>query len=102
MAPCKRTRSNQVLTFEWRNPLLYHPLCCQNCCQASLTNNTLTTWRFLIKTPYLRKLSVMYDAENIGLSHFSSDENKGLQLIAEIRCSALKPLITDGMASIRL
>ena len=35
-------------------------------------NNTLTTWRFLIKAPYLGKLS-----------HFSSDENKGLQSIAE-------------------
>ena len=36
-------------------------------------------WHFLIKAPYLGKLSVMYDAENVGLSHFSSDENKGLQ-----------------------
>ena len=102
MAPSKHAQSNQVLTFEWRNPLLYHPLCRQNCCQASLTNNTLTTWHFLIKAPYLGKLSVMYDAENVGLSHFSSDENKGLQLIAEIRCSALKSLITGGMVSIRL
>ena len=55
-------------------------------------------WRFLIKVPYLGKLSVMYDAENVGLSHFSSDENK----IAEIRCSVIKPLITDSMVSIRL
>ena len=65
-------------------------------------NNTLTTWRFLIKAPYLGKLSVMYDTENVVLSHFSSDKNTGLQSIAEIRCSALKPLIIDGMASIRL
>ena len=57
-------------------------------------NNTLTTWRFLIKMPYLGKLS---DAENKGLSHFSSDENKGLESIAEIRCSVMQPLITDGM-----
>ena len=32
---------------------------------------------FLIKAPYLRKLSVIYDVENKGLSHFSGDENKG-------------------------
>ena len=51
--------------------------------------------------PYLRKLSVIYDAENKGLTHFSSDENKGLQSIAEIRCSVIKPLITDNLASIR-
>ena len=43
-------------------------------------------WRFLIKAPYLGKLSVIYDAENKGLSHFSNDENKGLQSIAEMRC----------------
>ena len=47
-------------------------------------NKTLTTWHFLIKAPYLGKLSVMYDAESVGLSHFSSDENKGLQSVAEI------------------
>ena len=51
---------------------------------ASLLHNTSTTWHFLIKAPYLGKLSVMYDAENVGLSHFSSDENKGSQSIAEI------------------
>ena len=44
-------------------------------------------WRFLIKVPYLGYLSVIYDAENKGLSYFSSDENKGLKSIAEIRCS---------------
>ena len=65
-------------------------------------NNTLTTWCFLIKAPYLRKLSVMYDAENVGLSHFSSDENKGSQSIAEIRCSVIKLLATDSMAPIKL
>ena len=37
--------------------------------------------------------------ENKGLSHFSSNENKGLQSIAEIRCSVIKPPITDSMAS---
>ena len=52
-------------------------------------NNTLTTWRFLITAPCLGKLSVMYDVENVGLSHFSNDENKGSQLIAEIRCSVI-------------
>ena len=52
--------------------------------------------------PNLGKLSVMYDVENVGLSHFSSDENIGLQSIAEIHCSVIKPLITDSMASIRL
>ena len=35
-----------------------------------LLNNTLTMWRFLIKAPYLGKLSVMCDAEN----NLSSDE----------------------------
>ena len=64
--------------------------------------NTQTTWCFLLKAPYLGKLSVIYDAENIGLSDFSNDENKGLKSIAEIRCSVIKPLITDSMASIRL
>ena len=44
----------------------------------------------------------MYDTENVVLKSFSSDENKGLQLIAEIRYSVIKALITDGMASIRL
>ena len=38
-----------------------------------LMNNTPTMWRFLIKVPYLGKLSVMHDAENIGLGCFSSD-----------------------------
>ena len=65
---------------------------------ASLLHNTLTTWHFLIKAPYLGKLSVMYDVENVGLSHFSSDENKWSQSIAEICCSVIKPLITDSMA----
>ena len=46
-------------------------------------------WCFLIKVPYLGKLSVKYDAENKGLSRFSSNENKGLQSIAEIRCSVI-------------
>ena len=48
-------------------------------------NNTLTTWHFLIKAPYLGKLSVMYDVENVGFSYFYSDENKGSQSIDEIR-----------------
>ena len=56
----------------------------KNCYQVPLMNNTLTMWHFLIKAPYLRKLSVMYDAENVGLSHFSSDENKGLQSITTL------------------
>ena len=55
-------------------------------------------WHFLIKAPYLGKLSVMYDMENVGLSYFSSDENKGSQSTGEIRCSVIKPLITDSMA----
>ena len=65
-------------------------------------NNTLTMWRFLIIAPYLGKLNVTYDTENKGLTHFSSDENKGLKSIAEICYSVIKPLITDSMASIRL
>ena len=65
-------------------------------------NNTLTTWCFLNKVPYLEKLSVMYDAENVGLGHFYSDENIGSQSIAEICCSVIKPFITDSMASITL
>ena len=73
MALSKRVRSNQVLTFEWRKPLM---------------NNTLTMWCFLIKAPYLGKL-VMYNAKNVGLSHFSSDESKGLQIVAEIYCSVI-------------
>ena len=56
-------------------------------------------WRFLIKAPYLGNLSVIYDAENKGLTY---DENKGLKSIAEIRYSVIKSLITDSMASIRL
>ena len=64
--------------------------------------NTQTTWHFLIKAPYLGILSVIYDTENKGLSHFSTDENKGLKSIAEIRCSVIQPLIIDSMASIRL
>ena len=65
-------------------------------------NNTMIMWCFLIKAPYLGKLSIIYDGENKGLSHFSSNENEGLQSIAEIRCPVIKPLITDSMASIRL
>ena len=38
--------------------------------------------------------------ENKGLSHFFSDEIKGLQSIAEICSSVIKPLITDSMLSI--
>ena len=57
-------------------------------------------WHFLIKVPYLGKLSVMYGMENKGLSHFSSNENKGFQSIAEICYSVIKPLITDSMVSI--
>ena len=33
----------------------------------SLMNKIQTTWRFLIKAPYLGKLSVIYDTENKGL-----------------------------------
>ena len=40
----------------------------KNCCYASLLNNTLTMWHFLIKAHYLGKFSVTYDAENVGLS----------------------------------
>ena len=68
----------------------------------SSMNNTQTTWYFLIKVPYLGKLSVIYDAENKEFSHFSSDKNKGLKSITEMRCSVIKPLITDSTASIRL
>ena len=39
-----------------------------------ILNNTLTTWRFLIKVPYLGKLSVMCDAEN----NLSSDEKQSM------------------------
>ena len=46
---------------------------------AYLLHNTSTAWHFLIKAPYFGKLSVTYDAENVGLNHFSSDENKGSQ-----------------------
>ena len=74
-----------------------------HCPPSTVLNNTqLTTWRFLIKAPYLGNLSVIYDAENKGLSYFPSDENKGLKSIAEICCSVIKSLITDSMASIRL
>ena len=61
----------------------------ENSCQAPSMNNILTMWCFLIKAPYFGKLSVMYDAEIVGLSHFSSNENKGLQSIAEICCSLI-------------
>ena len=77
------------------NPLCYSP-------PSTVLNNTqLTTCRFLIKAPYLGNLGVIYDAENKGLGYFSSDENKGLKSIAEIRCSVIKSLITGSMASIR-
>ena len=86
---------NNYLTLEWINPLCYSP-------PSTVLNNTqLTTWRFLIKAPYLGNLSVIYDTENKGLSYFPSDENKGLKSIAEIRCSVIKSLITGSMASIR-
>ena len=83
-------------TLEWINPLCHCPP------STILNNNQLTTWCFLIRAPYLGNLSVIYDAENKGLRYFPSDENKGLKSIAEIRCSAIKSLITDSMASIRL
>ena len=69
------TQHTIALSFEWITPLCYHP---------PSMNNTLTTWHFLIKVPYLRKLGVIYEAENKGLNHFSSDENKGLKSITEI------------------
>ena len=91
----KLTQHTIALTLEWINPLCYSP-------PLTVLNNTqLTTWRFLIKAPYLGNLSVIYDAENKGLGYFSSDENKGLKSIAEIRCSVIKSLITGSMASIR-
>ena len=62
---------------------------------------TVLSSTFNIKAPYLGNLSVIYDAENKGLSYFPSDENKGLKSIAEIRCSVIKSLITGSMASIR-
>ena len=90
------TAHNSTYLIEWINPLCHCP-------PSTVLNNTqLTTWRFLIKAPYLGNLSVTYDAENKGLSYFPSDENKGLKSIAEIRCSVIKSLITDSMASIRL
>ena len=90
------TQHTIALTLEWINSLCHCP-------PSTVLNNTqLTTWRFLIKAPYLGNLSVIYDAENKGLSYFPSDENKGLKSIAEIRCSVIKSLITDSMASIRL
>ena len=64
--------------------MLYCPLC-----RRKLLSSTFNEQHFLIKAPYLRKLSVMYDGENVGPSHFSSDENEGLQSIAEIRCSVI-------------
>ena len=67
-----------------------------------MNNTQLTMWRFLIKAPYLGNLSVIYDVENKGLSYFPSNENKGLKSIAKIRCSVIKSLITDSMASIRI
>ena len=54
-----------ALSFEWTNPLSYCPLCHR-------MNNTLTTWRFLIKAPQLGKFSVMCDTEN----NLSSDEKQ--------------------------
>ena len=44
--------------------------------KTAVSTFTLTTWRFLIKAPDLGKLSVMYDAENVGLGQFCSDENQ--------------------------
>ena len=101
MALSKRTRSNQLYLPLNGEIHCYIVSCVFKTAVDSLLHNTSTTWHFLIKAPYLGKLSVTYDAENVGLSHFSSDENKGSQSIAEIRCSVIKPLITDSMASIR-
>ena len=58
-----------------------------------MNNTQPTTWHFLIKVPYLGNLSVIYDVENKGFSHFPSDENKGLKSIAEI-CTLLSYKIT--------
>ena len=44
--------------------------------KTAVSTFTLTTWRFLIKAPDLGKLSIMYDAENVGLGQFCSDENQ--------------------------
>ena len=61
------TQHTIALSLEWINPLFF----------CVIVHRTLTTWPFLIRVPYLGKLSVIYDTENKGLSHFSSNENKG-------------------------
>ena len=66
------------------------------CYRPPAMNSTLTMWHFLIKASILRKFCVIYDAENKGPSHFSSDENKGLKSIAEIHRLVIKPLITHS------
>ena len=100
MVLSKRAQSNQVLTFERRNPLL----CISSAVSSKTAASTFNEQYFdnMAYSTYLGKLCIMYDAENVGLSHFSSDENKGSQSIAEICCSVIKPLITDSMVSIRL
>ena len=45
---------------------------------------------------------MLYMTRKIKDSYFPSDENKGLKSITEIRCSVIKSLIIDSMASIRL
>ena len=66
----KLTQHTIALTLEWINPLCYSP-------PSTVLNNTqLTTWRFLIKAPYLGNLSVIYDAENKGFGYFSSAYQK--------------------------
>ena len=56
------TAHNSTYLIEWINPLCYSPP------SIVLNNTQLTTWRFLIKAPYLGNLSVIYDAENKGIN----------------------------------
>ena len=90
MALSKCTRSNQLYLPLNGEIHCYIVRCVFKTAVDSLLQHTSTTCHFLIKAPYLEKLSVTYDAENVRLSHFSSDENKGSQSIAGIRYSVIK------------
>ena len=66
---------------------------------VSTSTSTQITWRFLIKALISENLVLYTDAENKELSDFSRDENKGLKSIVEIRCSVIKTLFADSMAT---
>ena len=66
--------------------MLYRLLCHPKLLSSTFDEQHFDNMALLIKAPYLGKLSV---TENVRLSHFSSNENIGLQSIAEMCCSVM-------------